>query len=370
MKILDRYINFTIIKILISSLFIFCFFAVFVDVVSNLDEIIDRKISIDILVQYYLAFLPTLLPDLMTFCCLIAVLLGFSSLNNNNEVIVMRASGLSFWQITRPALVLSLVVCGIIFLLNEKFVPNSAANMKKIKNENMILESDRARKKKEQVKNITFYGQNNRLYFIDSFNPDTNELMGININEYDNNTVLTRKVVAYRGKWTGITWKFFECNITTYGEGGINEPLKVKVYDEKLMDIKETPEDFMNRRINVKAMNMLELKEYIKRFSNSGATKALNSMKVDFHHKIAYPFGPFIVVLTGLPFVLMLKSRKGITFISIGIAIGVAFLFMISTAVAIAFGKGGALPPLLAAWTAPIVFVGVALLFIESTFMN
>ena len=134
------------------------------------------------------------------------------------------------------------------------------------------------------------------------------------------------------------------------------------------MDIKETPEDFLKQRLNVSVMNSRELNDYIGRFSKSGAVKALNNLRVDFHHKLAFPLQNFIIVLVGLPFVMMLKSRKGVAITSIGVGILIGFFYYISDAVFLALGKGGLFPPLIAAWATPFLFAAIALIVIEKKF--
>jgi lipopolysaccharide export system permease protein len=368
MRIIDRYINSSILKTFFGTIFIFGLLYIVIDVTSQLDEFIDRKVPFPILLKYYCAFFPVILAQTASIACLISVLLTFSSLNNQNEVVVMRSSGLSFWKITRPALIFALVISAMIFWINEKLIPQSNQITKQIRNDNMILEVDRIRKKKERIKNLTFYGLKNRLYFIDAFDPGTHQLEGVTIIEHDEKQNISQKIVAFKGIWTGIAWKFYQCQITEYDTSGTNVPLKVKVYQEKLMDIKETPEDFLRQRVNVSAMDLRELRNYIDRFSKSGATRALNNLWVDFHQKLAYPFGNFVIVFTGLPFALMVKSRKGMTFTSVGIAVMVGFLYYVVNAVFLAFGKGGLFTPLLASWAAPVFFLLIALILIKAYF--
>jgi len=282
----------------------------------------------------------------------------------------MRSSGLNFWQITKPAIMFGLVISVLVFWVNERLVPEATQVTNQIRNENMMLEVDRIRKKREKIKNLTFYGLMNRLYFIDTFDPDSNELKGITIIENDQHQNMTQKIVALKGVWTGIAWKFYQCQITTFNNNDIKTPIKIKVYKSKLMDIKETPEDFLKQRLNVTSMNILQLRSYIDRFSKSGAIKALNNMRVDLHQKIAYPFGNFVIVLIGLPFALMIRNRKGGTFVSLGLAIVLGFLYYVANAVSLAFGKSGLLPPILSAWAAPLLFTIMALIVIETDFSN
>jgi len=371
MRILDRYITKSIITIFTITILTFCFLYVLIDMTSQLDEFIDRKVPISILVEYYIAYFPIILSQpISSVACLIAVLFTFSTLSTNNEVIAMRSSGLNFWQITKPAIMFGLVISMLVFWVNERLVPQATEVTNQIRNENMVLLVDRIRKKKEKIKNLTFYGLKNRLYFIDTFDPDTNELRGITIIEHDQQQNIKKKINAYKGVWTGIAWKFYQCHITAYDEENIMKPLKVKIYKTKLMDIKETPEDFLKQRLNVTSMNIRQLQSYIDRFSKSGAVKALNNMRVDLHQKIAYPFGNFVIVLLGLPFALMIRNRKGGVFVSIGLALVLGFLYYVTNAVSLAFGKSGVISPILSAWATPILFTVIALTIIETDFTN
>ena len=97
MRILDNYINKSIIIIFITTVLVFCFLYVLIDITGILDEIIDRAVPIGILIQYYLSYFPIILVQSSSMACLIATLFTFSRLNNNNEIIVMRSSGLNFW---------------------------------------------------------------------------------------------------------------------------------------------------------------------------------------------------------------------------------------------------------------------------------
>ncbi len=368
MRILDRHISRSIFKTFLLATLVFSILYLMIDVTSQLDEFIDRKVSVKTLLQYYLAFLPVILVQTSSFTCLIATLLTFSSMNNSNEIIVMRSSGMSFWQITKPAICFSLLISAGVFFLSEKYVPKAVQTTQLIREDNMVTPADKYNKKTEKVKNLTFYGLKNRLYFIDTFNPVNNELAGITIIEHDENQNMKEKTVALKGVWTGIAWKFYQTQVTTYLADENNRPDKVKVYREKLMDIQEKPGDFMRQRLNVNSMNTKQLKLYIDRFSNSGAIRAINNLRVDLHQKMAYPLGIFVIVLVGLPFAMMVKNRKGMTFTSLGIAIVTAFLYYVTNALAVAFGKGDLLPPILAAWLAPFLFTVTGLILIESKF--
>ena len=349
------------------TVLLFCFLYVLIDITSTLDEIIDREVPFQVLVEYYISFFPIILTQMSSIACLLAIVFTFSSLNTHNEIIVMRSSGLNFWKITKPAIIFGILISVCVFWINEKYVPKANINLQQIRNNHMILKSDRERKKRD-IRNLTFYGLQNRLFFIDSFSPKTFDLKGVTIIQHDKNQNIKEKIVALKGKWTGIAWKFYQCQITTYSTEGVNRPDKIKVYRNKLMDIEETPKDFQRQKLNVTSMNIKQLNEYINKFKNSGAAKAVNNLKVDVHQKIAYPFGNFVIILIGLPFALMVKSRKRSTFTSLGIAITIGFLYYVANAVCLAFGKGGIFSPIISAWLSPFIFTAAAVALIQENF--
>ena len=100
-------------------------------------------------------------------------------------------------------------------------------------------------------------------------------------------------------------------------------------------------------------MSYRELKRYIKLFK-MGSTKSLNRLKVDLCYRISFPFINFIIILIGAPFALHIRRGGALT--GIGISIIIALFYYAFSAITLAFGKAGMLPPIVAAWLGNIVF--------------
>ncbi len=367
MRILERHLFSSILKTFLAIILIFVFLYIFIDTATNLDDFIKYQISFRHMLLYYVSLLPIILWHTSPIACLLACLLVFSQANSQNEIIVLRAGGLNFWRIARPAIAFGLLVSVLIFWIGEKFVPQATADSESIREQNIASKSQGQRKKQE-IRNLTFYGLNNRLFFIDLFRTEDFSLRGITILGQDENQNVREKIVALEGRWTGIAWKFFKCQITLLRDPSNPASEEFRFYEEKLMDIKETPQDFLRQQINVSSMNIKQLSHHINRFKNSGATRALDNMQVDLHQKIAYPFGSFVILLVGLPLALMTGRRKALTFTSLGVAVAIGFAFYIVNAVGLALGKGGLLAPSLSAWVAPILFSLFALYLIKTKF--
>jgi len=357
MRILDKYILRSLILVFISCLLLFFFLYIIVDAFSNLDEILDRKVEFATLIEYYLSFLPIIFVQTAPIACLVAGLFTLSNLNINNEIIAMRTAGLNFWQISKPIISFGLVISVLILTANELIVPRAVTVSDKIKNERMVYEMERS--KKNVVHNLTFLGLENRLYFINTFDPNNKTVEGITILEQDNNQNLKAKIIALNGGWRKKQWKFYKVQVLNFDiNGQMTEG--IQYFEEKIMDITETPADFLRQQIQISSMNIKQLNEYISKFKYSGALAVLRNLHVDLHQKIAYPFSCLLILLTGLPLALTTKKRKGLAFASLGLCLVIGFLFYVINAVALALGKSGIIVPILAAWMANIVFAFLA----------
>ncbi len=367
MRILEKYILISILKTFIAISLIFIFLYIFIDSASNLEDFIKYQISIQHMLQYYLSLLPIILWQTAPIACLLSCLLVLSQSNGHNEIIILRAGGLSFWRIAKPAIFFGLLVSIMIFYIGEKYVPQATVNSESLR-EQAESQKNKSKERKQEIRNLTFYGLNNRLFFIDLFKEQDYSLKGITILGQDQDQNIKEKIIALEGKWTGIAWKFFKCQISTFSDPTDPTSESIRFYQEKLMDIKETPRDFLRQHIDVASMNIKQLARHIRRFKNSGAARALNNMRVDLHEKIAYPFGTMVILLVGLPLALMTGRRKALTFSSLGIAVVICFAFYVMNAVGLALGKGGMLFPLLSAWLAHIIFILFAFYIIKKNF--
>lgn len=357
MRIIDAYITRSITLIFLATIALFCFLYVLIDLASNMDDFLSNQVPLGTVMQYYSSFLPVIFVQTSPIACLLATLFTYSSLNNNNEIIALRASGFNFWKISRPALIFSCMVAAVVFMVNEKFAPQAASLSQEIKQEQIKTRPAARGNKRPPVNKLFFYGLDNRLFFIDEFSPSDQTIKGITVISQDPQQRMTEKITAMAGEWTGTGWKFINCQITRYHPEDQSLYGDAPFFKEKTVDIRETPQDILKQKSTVSTMNIRELRAYIKRFKGSGATAVLNNLKVDLHHKIAYPFACIIIILAGLPFALVTGRRKGLTFASVGIALMIGFLFFVVNSVGLALGKGGALHPVAAAWFSPVLFL-------------
>src|SRR5207248_2818790 len=75
--------------------------------------------------RYVSLRIPMLISRFLPFSVLLGTLIAFVGLNQNSEVVAMKAAGLSAHQILAPLVVASIAIAGLLFAFNEGVVVNS-----------------------------------------------------------------------------------------------------------------------------------------------------------------------------------------------------------------------------------------------------
>jgi len=334
-------------------MFSFFFLFIIIDLFSHLQVILENNVGLGILKTYYLSYLPVIFVQISPFCCLLATLYTFARLNHNNEIIAMRSAGLSIFQITKTVIIFGLIVSVFVFWINDRFVPSY-----RLLNENAKEAMETAKMKKkgkepEVIEPLAIYGLKNRLFFANKFFPANKTMEDITILEHDEKQDVTKKIVADKGIYKDGLWRFYRSITYTFDENGqlTDTP---QFFEEEIMAITETPQDFINQRQSVDFMSISGIEEYIRRLSKSGAVTVIRNLKVDLYQRFSSPLTNLIIILLGIPFSLRIKKRAtGLS--SLGISLMLGFLYYVLNAISLALGKAGIFTPLLAASLSHIV---------------
>ncbi|MFH1198988.1 MAG: LptF/LptG family permease [Candidatus Omnitrophota bacterium] len=363
MRILDRYIAKSVISIFFGCLLTFFLLYLVIDTFTNLSNILKQKISLDILLSYYSAYLPLIFVQVSPIASLLSTLYCFAGLNKGNEIIAMRSAGLSIWQIAKFSLLFGVIISIVVFWVNDKFVPQSLITTEKL---HAVIEGQTDRIKEKEgaaITNLSMYGLKNRLFFVNKFSLATETMEQIVILEHDEKQNITKKMVANKGIYKDGTWRFYQCITYNFDQSGqvIDEP---QYMPEEIMTIPESPQEFLHQRQRQELMTIAELQDYIWRLSKSGATTVIRNLKVDLYQKFTTPLTNIIIILMGIPFAFkMTKRATGLA--SLGVSIMVGFVYYVMSAIGVALGKGGYLPPLIAVSTSHIIVLSTSIYLIR-----
>lgn len=362
MKLIQRYILKGFIPPFIWCLITFAFLFIIIDLFAHLDEMLKQSVPIKTMLDYYISFIPIIFVQATPMAILIACMYALGDFNKNHEIVAIKASGLSLMKALFPLFYMGLILTIAIYIVNDRYVPSANLNTKTIKDEK--LEKDKAKVASAYV-NVAVSGRNNRIYYAKSFDAKNNKLYNLIILEHDKNDVLLDKITADEAAWSEVGgWKGKKCVKYNFDPKGAvkGDPIPHK---EMQLPIEEKPHEFLAERMQPEFMNYKELKRYVRRL-RGGSTRLIRKFKVDLYHKASFPFISLIVIVLAIPFSLKQERRSGAMMgLAFGILLGVLYYFVM--AICVALGKGGFLPPLLAAWAANILFLGGGLFLLRKT---
>ena len=360
MKILDRYLIKNFLTPLAYCLFLFIFLYIIMDIFGHLDEILRNRVPIKILLQYYSSFAPLIFVQTVPIASLLSVVYMLSILNKNNELTAAKACGISISRLLLPVFAIAIVLSLISFLVNENAVPKGIVTAEKIKTEYMERTYDTQGKQKI-IKDLAVYGKGNQLIYAQEFNPMENKLTGIIVIERDDKQRLRKKILAAEAIWKDGEWLFYDCIVYKFNVLGkaVDNPL---VFKEKALNFPETPKDLLKYELQTGYMSYKDLKNYIQRLSGQNP-KMLNNLKTELYFKSALPLVSIIIMLIGIPFAL--TTSRGGAMAGIGISITVGLLYYGSIYFVLAMGKGGLLPPIIAAHLSNVIFFMIALILLK-----
>ena len=351
MRIITRYIIREFLKTL--SLAVATFFMIFfvVELFERVNTIIVHKVPLYLVLEYFLYTIPPFLSQTLSFATLLAALITLGILSRNNEVVAMKAHGISAYRIIFPLFLLAATVTVFIFLCNETIVPYSVRKANYIWSVKVNKEEERAFFRLNKI----WYRGEDVIYNIRLLEPKEDIIKGVTIYRFDKEFNLQQRIDAHEARWNGEGWTFCQVVIREFRHGS---EVLTKLYEERDIPIPERPEDFKKGMKGPEEMSYRELKGYVERLKREGYDPT--RYVVDLHAKVAFPFLSLIMVLMGTPLALAAgRGRGGGIAQGVGLSIVIGFAYWLAFAISIAMGHAGSLPPLIAAW-APNAFFGLA----------
>lgn len=127
MKIINRYFKKQLIMIFIMLMLVLTGLAWMLQIMSMMKFLLNYGIEITSFLGLAVFMIPFIISIIIPFVTFISIIFVYNKLISDNEIPVMAASGLSPWQIARPALQLAVAMTIIHLILNIWTVPATQA---------------------------------------------------------------------------------------------------------------------------------------------------------------------------------------------------------------------------------------------------
>jgi lipopolysaccharide export system permease protein len=297
------------------------------------------------LLTYVSLRVPQLIARFLPYSVLLATIITLIALNQNSEVVAMKAAGLSAHQVLAPLFLTAAVVAVGSFAFNERVVTRANATLKAWEGAEFgPIPADS--------------GVRANVYLTDG----DDILTAVTLTGEGRNIVM-RDVTWYRRAPSGILAEQVRAERATYANPGWRldqvERFEVASADTATgssLRVAEglTPEQIELESVDPDAQHFFELRESIAAYERVGRRTA--ELEAKWWHKLSGPLSAFLMPLLGAIAAFGL-ARSGQLFVRAIIAMALGFAYFVIDNAALAMGSFGGYPPLLAAWAPFFLFL-------------
>lgn len=354
LSLMDRYIATQLINPLLFSVGLVSVLGVAIGYLSDLaDKVVDSNLPLIQASEILLLKVPEFTAYALPISVMLSTLLTYGRLSSDSELIAFRGCGVSLYRLIIPAVVMSLLVTGVTFLVSELVVP--AANYRAT---GILVEYLQEEHPYWQNKDI-FYPdyeqvvlpngekekQLKHLLFAEKF--DGQNLKNLTVLEWLENR-LNRIVVSDSATWNGQeeTWDFF--NGTLYKLAPDASYKEADPFEHRQLPLSKAAFEFALQGRDPYEMNIIQASQYMRILKMMGDDKKLRTFQVRIQQKLAFPFICVVFGVIGSSLGSTPQNMSRAT--GFGLSVVIIFAYYLLGFLIGSLGLMGLISPVLAGW--------------------
>lgn len=340
LKKLDRYLlKYYLLSLLVVILAIGTIIVV-INMVENLRNFVDNQVPTMQIIEYYLYFGGWVIKSFFPVFVLLAALFSVSMLARRNEILAIKASGLSLYRIILPYLLVTILLAGGHFYYNEYIYPD--ANQKRVQIKEFEIKR-RSRRRYDQATDIKRQINPNSFYTIALLNIPRGEGQDFRLYQTKNNR-LAKVITSDKISFRDFNWIAQQGVIRTFDDSV--ESSYEQFNEMRIPEIQDKPKDLGRQLGKPEDMGLEELQDYINTMKRAGAPYKREA--IDLQIKYSYPVTSIIIILIAIPFAS--NPRRGGIAISFAVGAGIALLYFVLFRLLQSAGYNEKIPDYIAVW--------------------
>lgn len=357
MKILRNYILKEFLGPFLASLVVLTLIMLLGNLIRLADLIINKGVDLFSIAKLFAFLIPSLLTYTLPIAVLIAILLSLGRLCSDNEIIAVRASGVSILHLViMPLLIVGLILSLILVVFNGRIVPYAHFASRR------TLRSIGIKSPTAALEAGTFINSFNK-YIIFIYRIDGNRLYQVRIYEPREDDKPCRTIIAKEGEFVSLPEKgMVKLKLIngTSDEPDPNNPARFYKLNFKTLFLNLNLAEADKGKVQKKPKDMTfqEIGSQINKFKASGVE--VFPLITELHKRIALAFSVIIFVLLGCCLAMLTRRRE--KSINAALAFGIAGLYYLLLLGATALSLQGYVNSALAMWLPNIILGIVGLL--------
>jgi LPS export ABC transporter permease LptG/LPS export ABC transporter permease LptF len=322
--------------------------------IDKSDKVFKGEASLGMVGEFLFWSTPQYLAYVIAIAVLLSALVTIGLLTKNSELIVMRACGVSLYRTALPMVAFALGGSALLFGMEERVLGTANQRAERLDHE--------IRTGSPQTFGVMnrkwIVGSDGAVYHYQYYDPRNRELNSLSVFEFDAKThALTSRMFVNKARYApkdgAPQWFLDEGWSRKFDPNAVSKDFERFSYSSARF---EEADYFVTEAQEPDLMNFSQLRDYIVELRASGYN--VLDHEVGLHRKVAFPFVTLVMTLIAVPFAVTTGRRGAMYGIGVGIVLALVYWTMIS--VFAAFGQGGLIDPMLAAWAPNLVFGAAA----------
>jgi lipopolysaccharide export system permease protein len=354
MSLLMRYLLRQYLRVLVLCLTGLASVYVIVDFVEKIRRFANYQAELRHVAWYFVLKLPSILFQIMPLAVLMSCLLTLAILSRNNEITAMRSSGISLYRVSIPFLAVAQLISVLMLWASDSVIPGANQQAELVREIQIERHGPRAI---FQGNEIWVRLGNQTLMRGDLADDFPLKLYGITLfrlnPDFSIQEVLTAKELLNEdGQWLLVSGMSRTM--------GSDQAVQSHLFERLPVTLNQKPEDFRRiLRVSSESLSLRDLSAYVQRLREDGYNPARYA--TDLFGRTAFPFVCVVMALIGSSMSLLESGSRSASLVKgVGYSLLIGFLYWATHSVALAFGRSGVFPPLLAGWSANLLFLSFA----------
>lgn len=347
LSVTSRYLIRECISVFIPVVLAFLVLYLIVDFFDRLNLLLQNHADPLSAFRYFLFKVPLIITQITPPAVLAAMLLSLGMLSRRNEIIALRASGVSLAQMALPLLAVAGLLSLGTLLWNETLVPYCTRAYQYVNNIEIRKRPQRGILSEHEI----WYHGADGFYNIEQIDPRRGVLLGLTIYQTGPDFELRSIIEVASARWTGSSWATTGSVEHTLASDG---QVSTRQIPPDQVVIHEPLGDFLEIHREPDELSYLELRQRMRDLSRKGIDAS--SYLVDLNMKLAVPFTALVLTCVAIPLAGRVQRHPSLAGI-VGTGLALGFGYWVVLALSNALGQSGVLPPVVSAWAANGIFL-------------
>ncbi|MCA1754819.1 MAG: LptF/LptG family permease [Spirochaeta sp.] len=342
----------TFIPVFLVGLSFFVLIIQLIDIFAEIVRYMNLEVSIAVIVQAQLLFLPKAISYSLPVAILFAVSFTLGNLYSNNELIAVYGAGVPLQRFVVPFLAAGIMLSLAGFIFEEQVVVHSYRDRNTLDRELLNIGRDQG------TPNVTVLADEGKVvYNADYYTHESLSLHGVTVIERGPDAGFRMRIHASRAEWRGNAWEFLNAELYRMNDTKLSETALVREKHDRLRldHLDAEPELFGSLTRSIDEMQLNEARDWVTRLQAAGLPH--RRVLTEYYSRISFAFTPFIVAM--LAAAVGSRFRKNVLLLSLLVSLSLAVGYYVLGMVLSLMSAAGHIQPLAAAWLPLALFAAL-----------